>query len=145
MHPWGPLSCEHCSCGPCAFTQWYRFHHADEGTSLFTPLLGGLGLTTARHTVLAFSITALATALNAKVTLVRVNSRTDDHTNVDEYLHESKKMLHQKAVPTVDQCLLAGDPATAIIKLARLATDSLVVMTTHRRSGLARWVFGSRC
>ena len=39
--------------------------------------------------------------------------------------------------------MLRGDPAGSIIDIASETTDRLVVMTTHGRSGLGRWLLGS--
>ncbi len=37
----------------------------------------------------------------------------------------------------------SGDPATAIVEYARHEAIDLVVMSTHGRTGLARWTYGS--
>lgn len=39
--------------------------------------------------------------------------------------------------------MVEGDPASAIIDLARDEQVDLIVMTTHGRTGLTRWMFGS--
>lgn len=37
----------------------------------------------------------------------------------------------------------AGDPATAIVEIAEKLKVDAIVMSTHGRSGLSRWLFGS--
>ncbi len=44
---------------------------------------------------------------------------------------------------TVDTAVLMGDPADAIVAEAQREPGTVVVMTTHGRSGLGRLVFGS--
>jgi len=56
-----------------------------------------------------------------------------------EYLHSVKAMLEKPGAPSVEERLLHGHPATAIIDIARDTSDNLVAMTTHGRSGIGRW------
>ncbi len=53
--------------------------------------------------------------------------------------------VHELCVDRVDAdgVVLEGDPATEILDLAERRPDSLVVMTTHGRSGIPRMVLGS--
>lgn len=44
---------------------------------------------------------------------------------------------------SVDCAIVAGDPATEILRYAEENQVGLVVMATHGRSGLSRWVMGS--
>ena len=107
-------------------------------------------------------VVSLAKALRLKVTPVSVTPPVDayyryaEHTtaNWDDvalavnnqaagYLREVSKKLLSSGVPSVEERLLHGSPATAIIDLARETPDNLVMMTTHGRSGLGRWVLGS--
>ena len=60
-----------------------------------------------------------------------------------EYLHSVKAMLEKPGAPSVEERLLHGHPATAIIDIARDTSDNLVAMTTHGRSGIGRWALGS--
>jgi nucleotide-binding universal stress UspA family protein len=59
------------------------------------------------------------------------------------YLEETGDKLRNQGVTQVDRMLLHGDPAASIVDLAARDTDSLVVMTTHGRSGIGRWMLGS--
>ncbi|MCK6626823.1 MAG: universal stress protein [Anaerolineae bacterium] len=59
-------------------------------------------------------------------------------TALDELAAELR--LHQlKVTPVVE----VGLPAEAIVDYARQHEVSLIVMSTHGRTGLARWVYGS--
>lgn len=60
-----------------------------------------------------------------------------------EYLHNMKSKLQKQGVVSVEERLLHGDPAAAIIDIARETSDNLVAMTTHGRSGIGRWALGS--
>ena len=60
-----------------------------------------------------------------------------------EYLRRVKEKLLQEGVPSIEERLLHGQPAGAIVDLAQETQDSLIVMTTHGYSGLERWVLGS--
>jgi nucleotide-binding universal stress UspA family protein len=104
----------------------------------------------------------LANALGLKVTPVRVTPTVDAYyryaeyasadwdnaaTLVDDqaagYLDVIRQKLLRQGVSSVEERLLHGPPATAIADLARETKNNLVVMTTHGRSGLGRWVLGS--
>jgi nucleotide-binding universal stress UspA family protein len=50
--------------------------------------------------------------------------------------------LHYRKVNAVAE-VLTGDPAMQIVDYARANDVDLIVMSTHGRSGLARWRFGS--
>ncbi len=39
--------------------------------------------------------------------------------------------------------ILSGDPSTTICTTAETLPADLIVMSTHGRSGMARWVYGS--
>jgi nucleotide-binding universal stress UspA family protein len=109
---------------------------------------------------------ALAEALGLKVILVRVTPSMPDYTlhfasrvsypfahihnlskEVDgearAYLDAMCKKLRQHGFPSVERRLVHGDPAGALIDMAREFRDSLIVMTTHGASGMYRWIRGS--
>ena len=104
----------------------------------------------------------LSRALGLGVNLVRATPtresyyRYADHplenwdnmiTEVDgqaaEYLHQIGRKLLSQGVTSVEERLLHGSPAEAIINLAQEIPDSMVMMTTHGRTGMGRWVLGS--
>ena len=60
-----------------------------------------------------------------------------------EYLHGVAHDLRQQGARSVEEHLLFGDVSGAIVNLASEQANSLVVMSTHGRSGLGRWVMGS--
>jgi nucleotide-binding universal stress UspA family protein len=59
-----------------------------------------------------------------------------------EYLHEVRQKLHRRGVWSVEETLLRGRPAEAIVDMAQETPGSLVAMTTHGRSGIGRWLLG---
>jgi nucleotide-binding universal stress UspA family protein len=60
-----------------------------------------------------------------------------------EYLHKLGRKLRDEGLSLVEERLLHGHPAAAIVDLARETPHSLVAMTTHGRSGVGRWLLGS--
>ena len=60
-----------------------------------------------------------------------------------QYLHQVKEKLNNQRVSSVEERLLKGQAADAIVSLARETPHSLVAMTTHGRSGVGRWLLGS--
>jgi nucleotide-binding universal stress UspA family protein len=61
---------------------------------------------------------------------------------IEKYLARVEKRL-QKAGLSVQSMVLTGEPAEQIVDYACASPFSLVVMSTHARSGLSRWVLGS--
>lgn len=116
-------------------------------------------------------LAGLAGTLGLRVVLVRVTPSTGEYhryakqipsgekapaylrefveisENVDSealaYLHEVKNRLRDQGLRQIDEHLLHGAPAAAIVDLARQTPHDLIVMTTHARSGVQRWVLGS--
>jgi nucleotide-binding universal stress UspA family protein len=109
-------------------------------------------------------LTPLAKALGLRVTLVRVippeglhfglrdypagysedvlfEEETEKHAA--DYLHRISSRLREDGLTAVEECVLRGNPAEAIVDLAKATPDTLVAMTTHGRSGMGRWVLGS--
>jgi nucleotide-binding universal stress UspA family protein len=60
-----------------------------------------------------------------------------------EYLHKVGQKLREQGLILVEERLLHGHPAAAIVDLARETPHSLVAMTTHGRSGVGRWLLSS--
>jgi nucleotide-binding universal stress UspA family protein len=66
--------------------------------------------------------------------------------NANQYLTEKVEQLRAQGLPRVSSLLIEDGPegaAAAIIELARNTADNLMIMSTHGRSGIARWVLGS--
>ncbi len=60
-----------------------------------------------------------------------------------EYLHRVRENLMKERVASVEERLLQGHPAEALVDLACDTPDCLIAMTTHGRSGVGRWMLGS--
>lgn len=60
----------------------------------------------------------------------------------EKYLRKVAQRLGEKGVKTTYE-VIAGDPANGIIEYAKDNKVSLIAMSTHGRSGVARWVLGS--
>ena len=113
-------------------------------------------------------VEALAPALGLNVILVRVTASADEYyryidmsmgAGIDTgrfeqyakeaeeeaatYLQKVKTQLDAKGITSVEERLISGNAARAILDLAQETPDSLVAMTTHGRSGVERWVLGS--
>jgi nucleotide-binding universal stress UspA family protein len=66
--------------------------------------------------------------------------------DASQYLTEKVEQLRVKGLPRVSSLLIedgAEGAAAAIIELARKTSDNLVIMSTHGRSGIGRWLLGS--
>lgn len=59
------------------------------------------------------------------------------------YLREMAQRLRDEGVAAVEEVLLHGHPASALVDLVQERPNSLVTITTHGRSGITRWVLGS--
>jgi nucleotide-binding universal stress UspA family protein len=67
-------------------------------------------------------------------------------SEASHYLSEKVAQLRTKGLPNVSSVLIEGGAegaAAAIIDLARKSSDNLVIMSTHGRSGIGRWLLGS--
>ncbi len=103
-------------------------------------------------------VEVLATATGASINLLQViaspadveakfNSNakkqtTDLHASGEEYLKNIAEGLNKKGITTKYE-VINGDPANVIVDLAGQRKDSIIAMSTHGRSGIARWVLGS--
>ena len=58
------------------------------------------------------------------------------------YLEGLAGPLREKGL-TVDTAVRSGDAATQIVEMAESREVDLVVMSSHGRTGLSRWIFGS--
>jgi nucleotide-binding universal stress UspA family protein len=65
-----------------------------------------------------------------------------EHSGTNDYLGKVADRLRGKGL-TVDIDTPEGDPADEIVERAQALGVSLILMTTHGRSGLGRLVFGS--
>lgn len=64
------------------------------------------------------------------------------YNTVKEYLNSKADKLREKAYDV--ECLVeSGDPASLILEIAASRKVNAIVMTSHGRTGLSRWIFGS--
>ncbi|MHB0998043.1 MAG: universal stress protein [Armatimonadota bacterium] len=66
----------------------------------------------------------------------------DEIDNASKYLQNHKEHLEDEGL-TVHTKVLNGDPASLICDYAHEHESDLIVMSTHGRSGIKRWVYGS--
>ncbi len=66
----------------------------------------------------------------------------DCHNEAANYLEQIATTLKRKGI-AVKVKVLRGDPAEEIIKYSERSGVDLVIMSTHGRSGISRWVLGS--
>lgn len=100
---------------------------------------------------------AVARAFEAKVSLLRVVPELSpaeiERLNAlehgmglrlqDEVLAEAQAYLERLGVASAEVVVRQGKAASAIVEQAETLEADLVVMATHGRSGLSRWVYGS--
>ncbi|MFP4642603.1 MAG: universal stress protein [Dehalococcoidia bacterium] len=66
----------------------------------------------------------------------------ENKKNALDYLNKAGETLRGKGV-TVTARVAFGDPSEEIVKAAEEIDVDLIAMSTHGRSGLSRWAFGS--
>jgi len=105
-------------------------------------------------------VTYMATELNLEVTLFHIWVRDSEtipfnvealgplnkvRESKEGYIKRLDARLKRKgiSVNSVFKEVLTGGAADEIIKLAKAGNFSLVAMSTHGRSGVGRWIFGS--
>lgn len=104
---------------------------------------------------------ALAKAMNLDMVLFRSYTLTQIISTYDDYIPDWNKLeavskgeaisyldqkvleLKQNGLTHVSPLVSEGEAAEQIIDLAKRTADSLVVMCSHGRSGVGRWVLGS--
>ena len=116
-------------------------------------------------------VAGLAKALDARVDLVRVTPSGSEYhreatlhrtggspihcfppykevskamdSEAQSYLEETQTEMERKGVSRVERHLVHGQPAVVISDMARSDPASMVVIATHGRSGIGRWVLGN--
>lgn len=81
---------------------------------------------------------AISLAAQAEVTLLQVNER--EKPDADQYLQTVVDRFGHHAMKTA---VPAGRPAEGILDYAQNLPNTMIVISTHGRTGLARWAFGS--
>jgi nucleotide-binding universal stress UspA family protein len=105
--------------------------------------------------------TALAKTMDLELLLVRVYALEQTISTYDDYIPDWNKLealskggalsyldqkaadLRQTGMVHISQLALEGEAAEQIIEVANRTPDSLVVICSHGRSGVGRWVLGS--
>ena len=64
------------------------------------------------------------------------------HDAADTYLNSIAEKLTERGIKTTCE-VVTGDPADRIISHTESNKTDLIAMSTHGRTGLARWVLGS--
>ena len=67
----------------------------------------------------------------------------DAREDAEEYLDGVATRIRDQGISEVRSEASIGNASSAIVDLARAADEPLVVMATHGRSGVGRWVLGS--
>lgn len=84
----------------------------------------------------------LARLQNARVLLVRVLVGGESKAVADAELAATREQL-QKLGVVADSLLTTGNPGATIAELANREVGAMIVMSTHGRSVLSRWLHGS--
>lgn len=63
-------------------------------------------------------------------------------SKAEHYLADIAERLGQRGV-TVETAIVSGEPAPVLIEQAQLRGAELIILSTHGRSGLGRWIYGS--
>jgi nucleotide-binding universal stress UspA family protein len=71
---------------------------------------------------------------------VEASSRFESHAEAAAMLEHHKKSLGGVAVRVI---VLTGEPAAALLDAADRESADLIALTTHGRSGVSRWIYGS--
>jgi len=108
-------------------------------------------------------VSKLSPDVKVEVTLLQVTSRLEPHVvrgyavsdvaytekQVEEvrkqaidYLNKTGEALRSKGIAVAVK-VAVGDAAEEIVKAAEEINSDLIAMSTHGRSGLSRWAFGS--
>ena len=67
----------------------------------------------------------------------------DAEDQARQYLYKVGKKMRELGLDAVEELVTHGQPADAIVGLARDFPGSVVAMTAHGHSGVGRWVMGS--
>jgi nucleotide-binding universal stress UspA family protein len=105
-------------------------------------LAGALGLEITLIQVIGTEATAQSGRVTPDASLVPNDVLQRMAEVASDYLAGIAKKLEGKGL-SVRWEVLGGAPASRVVDYAREATDCLVAMTTHGRTGFRRWVMGS--
>ena len=74
---------------------------------------------------------------------VLIAMRQHAHDEAKDYLKALKGSLRQQGYIVHTQVMESDSPATAILDVVEAQNMDAIVMSTHGRGGLVRWVYGS--
>jgi len=64
-------------------------------------------------------------------------------TDAKKYLDKIARDLKKDGIPAESRIIVNGEPATKILETAKEENVDLIIMSTHGKSELLHWVFGS--
>jgi nucleotide-binding universal stress UspA family protein len=114
--------------------------HAEQALPVAATLAADLGVPT--HLVRVLDFDALRATVQAGIHAASASMRSQEavQRHVEEYLAEQvQELWNQDLTATAE--VLTGSPAVTLLDAIR--PDDLVVMTTHGRGGVRRWLLGS--
>ena len=92
-------------------------------------------ITTLTHYVIAGEASARVPYTERELNLLKKQAT--------DYLNQAAEGLKSKGASVACKVVIGGDAAEEILKVAEEARADLIAMSTHGRSGLSRWAFGS--
>ncbi|HUX85970.1 MAG TPA: universal stress protein [Chloroflexota bacterium] len=108
---------------------------------MFTPIIVPLDGSARAERAISYAST-LAWALNGRIILFRALSVGESKPEAEASLSQTSEKLASDGVPAQMEVVF-GEAAVKIAEIAEVERDSLIVMSTHGRSGLGRWLYGS--
>jgi nucleotide-binding universal stress UspA family protein len=85
------------------------------------------------------STSTSGTAMTEVLTMLRTYS----HEEAESYLHSHQRALRQQGYKVHRHVVFGDAVADIILEVTEERDIDAIVMSTHGRSGLSRWVFGS--
>lgn len=94
------------------------------------------------HIIRVLDIDALRAVVQAGIHAATAYMRTQEavQRHAEEYVADRAQELHNQQLTATSEVLL-GSPAVTLLDV--IGPDDLVVMTTHGRGGVRRWLLGS--
>jgi nucleotide-binding universal stress UspA family protein len=89
-----------------------------------------------------FSVGELAAANTKLATQVELQTEQASRAKATEYIDKISETL-QKEGKVVSTAIVYGKPAAEILAYAEKNNFDLIIISTHGRSGISRWAFGS--
>ena len=108
---------------------------------MFTPIVVPLDGSALAERAISYAST-LAWTLNGRLILFRALSHGESKPEAEASLSRLSEELAAGGVPAQTEVVF-GEAAAGIAEMAEAERNSLIVMSTHGRSGLGRWLYGS--